>query len=119
MSLHMIVDYLQDGIRNDLKLHVKRRLKTLTDAPTPAMFLKIARDEEELQNEVSSESNTLSFLLNLIFPILLLPSRNHHRSPKTLSIYKVLRKLPILITLIAQTCIVLVHPLNRIDILHV
>lgn len=56
MPLHMIVDYLQDGIRNDLKLHVKRRLRTLTDDPTPAMFLKIARDEEELQNEVSSDA---------------------------------------------------------------
>ncbi|CAF4224365.1 unnamed protein product [Rotaria sp. Silwood2] len=56
MPLHMIVDYLQDGIRNDLKIHVKRRLKTLNDEPTPATFWKIAHDEEELLNEIPSES---------------------------------------------------------------
>ena len=52
----MIVDYLKHGIRNKLKLHVKRRLKMLNDELTPALFLKIARDEEKLQNEVSSET---------------------------------------------------------------
>ncbi|CAF4134626.1 unnamed protein product, partial [Rotaria sordida] len=56
MPLHMIVDYLQDGIRNDLKIQVKRRLKTLNDEPAPAIFLKIARDEEELLNEIPSET---------------------------------------------------------------
>ncbi|CAF3909759.1 unnamed protein product, partial [Rotaria sordida] len=44
------------GIRNDLKIHVKRRLKTLNDEPTPAIFLRIARDEEELLNEIPSET---------------------------------------------------------------
>ncbi|CAM4801248.1 unnamed protein product [Rotaria magnacalcarata] len=55
MPLHMIVDYLQDGLRHELKIHVKRQLKALNDEPTPAIFLKIARDEEELQHEISSE----------------------------------------------------------------
>ena len=56
MLLHMIVDYLQDGIRNDLKMHVKCRLKTLNDEPTPVIFLKMARREEELLNEILSET---------------------------------------------------------------
>ena len=58
MPLHMIVDYLQDGLRPELKIHVKRQLKTLNDSLTPAIFLKIARDEEELQNELSVEQQT-------------------------------------------------------------
>lgn len=54
MPLHMIVDYLQDGLRDELKVHVKRHMKTLTVDPTPAIFLKIARIEDELQHEMSS-----------------------------------------------------------------
>lgn len=54
MPLHMIVDYLQDGVRNELKVHVKRQLKNIQGEVTPAMFLKIARDEEELYNEMAS-----------------------------------------------------------------
>ena len=56
MPLHLIVDYLQDAIRHNLKIHVKRRLKTLNYETTPAIFLKIIRDEEELLNEILSET---------------------------------------------------------------
>ncbi|CAF1519299.1 unnamed protein product [Rotaria magnacalcarata] len=48
IPLHMIVDYLQDGLRHELKIHAKRQLKALNDEPTPTMFSKIACDEEEL-----------------------------------------------------------------------
>jgi hypothetical protein len=54
MPLHMIVDYLQDGLRPELKIHVKRHMKSLNVELTPAIFLKIARNEEELQHEISS-----------------------------------------------------------------
>ena len=54
MPLHMIVDYLQDGLRDELKIHVKRHMKTFDTELTPAIFLKIARNEEELQHEISS-----------------------------------------------------------------
>ena len=54
MPLHMIVDYLQDGLRDELKVHVKRHMKIFTVDSTPAIFLKIARTEEELQHEISS-----------------------------------------------------------------
>jgi hypothetical protein len=61
MPLHMIVDYLQDGVRDELKIHIKRRMKTLTDAPSPAQFLTIARDEEELhQDLLHSQSSTIT-----------------------------------------------------------
>ncbi|CAF4400592.1 unnamed protein product [Rotaria magnacalcarata] len=48
IPLNIIVDYLQDGLRHELKIHIKRQLKALNDEPTPAMFSKIACDEEEL-----------------------------------------------------------------------
>ena len=54
MPIYMVVDYLQDGVRDDSKLNVKRRMAISSDEPTPALFLKIARIEEELQQEVSS-----------------------------------------------------------------
>ena len=54
MPIYMIVDYLQDGVRDDLKVHIKRRMATMPDAPSPALFLKIARAEDELQKDVSS-----------------------------------------------------------------
>lgn len=48
MPLHMIIDYLEDGVRDDLKVHIKRRLKTVSGPITPSLFFQIARDEEEL-----------------------------------------------------------------------
>ncbi|CAF4172737.1 unnamed protein product [Rotaria magnacalcarata] len=38
IPLHMIVDYLQDDLRHELKIHVKRQLKALNDEPTPTIF---------------------------------------------------------------------------------
>jgi hypothetical protein len=46
MPLHMIVDYLQDGLREELKIQVKCHMKTLNIELTPAIFLKIARTIE-------------------------------------------------------------------------
>ncbi|CAF1688053.1 unnamed protein product [Adineta ricciae] len=61
MLLHMIVDYLQDGVRDALKIHIKRRMKTLPDTPSPVQFLTIACDEEELQQELlPSEASTIT-----------------------------------------------------------
>ena len=58
MPLHMIVDYLQDGISGEFKIQVKRQLKALKGEATPALFLQIARDEDELQKEVSREHSS-------------------------------------------------------------
>ena len=54
MPTHMIVDYLQDGVRDDLKVHIKRRMATIPDALSPALFLKITRAEDELQKDVAA-----------------------------------------------------------------
>ena len=63
MPLHMIVEYLQDGLRQELKIHAKCQLKILNDISTPAMLLNIARDEKELRNEFSVERQTTVSLL--------------------------------------------------------
>ncbi|CAF1197015.1 unnamed protein product [Adineta steineri] len=36
MPLHMIADYLQDGVCAELKIHIKRCMETLDDDPSPA-----------------------------------------------------------------------------------
>lgn len=66
MPLYMIIDYLQDGVRDDLKIHIKRSMKTVRTEITPAVFLKIAREEEELQNETTTDAS--SFFQPLSFP---------------------------------------------------
>jgi hypothetical protein len=38
MPLYMIVDYLLDGVRDDLKIHIERRLQTFSDTMAPATF---------------------------------------------------------------------------------
>ena len=58
MHLNVCIDYLKDGLRQELKIHVERQLKTFNNTPASAMSLKIARDEEELQNEFSVEGQT-------------------------------------------------------------
>ena len=38
MPTYRIVDYLHDGVRVDLQIHIKLRLKTMTEELTPDMF---------------------------------------------------------------------------------
>ena len=62
MPMHMIVDYLLDGVRADLRLHIKRRMATESSDASPSLFLTIARVEEALQQDESfaSPSSLLS-----------------------------------------------------------
>lgn len=61
MPLHLIIDFLQDGVRDDLKIHIKRRLKMLSGPITPSVFFQIARDEEELLKETFNTMASSSF----------------------------------------------------------
>jgi hypothetical protein len=53
MPMYMIIDYLVDGVRDNLRIHVKRRLASTTAPLNASLFLSIARAEEELQNDLS------------------------------------------------------------------
>jgi hypothetical protein len=61
MPLHVIVDYLLDGVRDDLKIHLERRLQILSDTIAPATFLTIARVEDELHTLNSLAMPSFSF----------------------------------------------------------
>ncbi|CAF1682571.1 unnamed protein product [Adineta ricciae] len=54
MSEKMIVSWLENGVKESLKVPIKRQMKLLTEtARTTKAFLKIAKDEQELQEEHS------------------------------------------------------------------
>ena len=52
MSQKMMISWLENGIKDSLKLPIKRQMKLLSEtARTTQAFLKIAKDEQELQEE--------------------------------------------------------------------
>ncbi|CAF3897259.1 unnamed protein product, partial [Rotaria sp. Silwood1] len=52
MSQKMIISWLENGIKDSLKIQIKRQMKLLSEsARTTQAFLKIAKDEQELQEE--------------------------------------------------------------------
>ncbi|CAM2708521.1 unnamed protein product [Rotaria socialis] len=71
MSQKMMISWLQNGIKDSLKTHIKRQMKLLPEsARTTQAFLKIAKDEQELQEENSTEQESsqpyLPFITNTI-----------------------------------------------------
>jgi hypothetical protein len=61
MSQKMMISWLQNGIRESLKIPIKRQMKLLSEpARTTQAFLKIAKDEQELQEENLPESEPTS-----------------------------------------------------------
>ncbi|CAF4397781.1 unnamed protein product, partial [Rotaria magnacalcarata] len=51
MSQKMMISWLQNGIKDSLKTQIKRQMKLLPEsARTTQAFLKIAKDEQELQD---------------------------------------------------------------------
>ncbi|CAF4851876.1 unnamed protein product, partial [Rotaria socialis] len=55
----MIISWLENGIKDSLKIPIKRQMKALSDsARTTQVFLKIAKDEQELQEENVPERET-------------------------------------------------------------
>ncbi|CAF1230258.1 unnamed protein product [Rotaria magnacalcarata] len=71
MSQKMMISWLQNGIKDSLKTHIKRQMKLIPEsARTTQAFLKIAKDEQELQEENSTEQESkqpyLPFITNTI-----------------------------------------------------
>jgi hypothetical protein len=64
MSQKMMISWLENGIKDSLKIPIKRQMKSLSDAArTTQAFLKIAKDEQELQEENLPDSeHTSSYL---------------------------------------------------------
>jgi hypothetical protein len=54
MSQKMMISWIENGIKDSLKIQIKRQMKLLSEsARTTRAFLKIAKDEQELQEEIS------------------------------------------------------------------
>ncbi|CAM4974444.1 unnamed protein product [Rotaria socialis] len=59
MSQKMIISWLENGINDSLKIPIKRQMKALSDsARTTQAFFKIAKDEQEPQEENVPERET-------------------------------------------------------------
>lgn len=71
MSQRLIISWLENGINEALKISVKRQMKTLPESTrTTQAFLKIAKDEEELQEHAliqpESTSSVVPYFTNTI-----------------------------------------------------
>lgn len=61
MSQKLLISWLENGINESLKIPIKRQMKTLTEtARTTQAFLKFAKDEEELQENSSMQTESTS-----------------------------------------------------------
>ena len=121
MTLHMIVDYLQDGLRPELKIHVKRQLKTLNDSLTPAIFLKLLVMRRSYKMNSLLNNKQLLFLHSLIFlgvsPPLVTRRiySTHHLIHYNLDIIQLLVTL---FSLEDYEIVILHHLYNALNILH-
>ncbi|CAF5033360.1 unnamed protein product, partial [Rotaria sp. Silwood1] len=86
MSQKMMISWLGNGIKDSLKTQIKRQMKLLPEsARTIQAFLKIAKDEQELQEEDSSELQTtqsyLPYITNTVSTIAQQTRNNSERIP--------------------------------------
>ncbi|CAF3936378.1 unnamed protein product [Rotaria sp. Silwood1] len=52
MSQKMMISWLENGIKDSLKVQIQRQMKLLSESTrTTQAFLKIAKDEQELQED--------------------------------------------------------------------
>ncbi|CAF4490419.1 unnamed protein product, partial [Rotaria socialis] len=70
MSQKMMISWLQNGIKDSLKTQIKRQMKLLPEsARTTQAFLKIAKDEQELQDDSPEQETTqpyMSYITNTV-----------------------------------------------------
>ena len=63
MSQKMMISWMENGIKEALKIPIKRQLKLLPEAArTTQAFLKIAKDEQELQEHSKESDSTTSYV---------------------------------------------------------
>lgn len=63
MSQKMMISWLQNGIKDSLKTQIKRQMKLLSEsARTTQAFLKIAKDEQELQEDSPEQETTQPYM---------------------------------------------------------
>ncbi|CAM4973462.1 unnamed protein product, partial [Rotaria socialis] len=63
MSQKMMISWLQNGIKDSLKTQIKRQMKLLPEsARTTQAFLKIAKDEQELQDDSPEQETTQPYM---------------------------------------------------------
>ncbi|CAF1170021.1 unnamed protein product [Didymodactylos carnosus] len=56
MSQRMMISWIENGVKDSLKIQIKRQMKAFTESVrTIQAFFKIAKDEQELQQENFSE----------------------------------------------------------------
>ena len=87
MSQRLMISWLENGINESLKIPVKRHMKTLAESVrTTQAFLKIAKDEEELQESASTKpESTPSFVpyfTNTVSTTLTRPENRVFNQPK-------------------------------------
>ena len=61
MSQKLMISWLENGINESLKISIKRQMKALVETTrTTQTFLKIAKDEQELQENATTKAETTS-----------------------------------------------------------
>lgn len=86
MSQKMMLSWLYNGIRHSLKIQIKRQMKLLPEsAQTTQAFLKIAKDEQEIQEDLFEQESTqpyFPYLVNTV-SIALQPTGNNSNKVST------------------------------------
>ena len=90
MSQKMMISWLQNGIKDSLKTQIKRQMKLLSEsARTTKAFLKIAKIEQELQEEdfYAQKTSTTLFTIHYEYDINRITA-NTKQFRKGINIYK-------------------------------
>ena len=87
MSEKMMMSWMENGIKDALRIPIKRQLKLLSEAArTTQAFLKIAKDEQELQEHSKESDSTASYVpyfTNTVSTTIPQPSQPHESASAT------------------------------------
>ena len=87
MSQKMMISWMENGIKDGLRIPIKRQMKLLAEtARTTQAFLKIAKDEQELQEHSKEPESTASYVpyfTNTVSTTIPLQSQPHESTSGT------------------------------------